>query len=511
VGNGELRRALVLRRIVLAALGIALLAACDGGAPPPPVLAMGLAQAPTTLDPRYATDAASARVCRLLYRRLVEIDERGAPVPALATWERVAPDRYLFTLRPDAPAFADGSPLTAGDVAATYESVLDPATGSPHRGALGAIARVEVLDESRVAFQLGRPDPLFPAYATIGILPAAKLAAGHDFGAAPLGNGPFTLVGRAGEARLRLRRRWDGVEVDLLEVKDPTVRALKLLRGEIHLMQNDLPPELARHLGEQPGVRLDSRPGTTFAYLGLNFEEPALADPRVREAIALALDRDAIVAALFRGLAEPGESILPPDHWAGAELPAVPHDPSRARRLVADAGFGPQRPLRLTYKTSADPFRLRLATVIQHQLRQAGIETTIRSYDWGTFYGDVKAGRFQLYSLAWVGVSTPDIFRYAFHSASLPPAGANRSRFRSGAVDALIEQAERAGDLADVAGRFRAVQAELHAARAFVPLWREHNVAVSRAEIEGYRVARDGNYDGLESIRPRSTSAGQSP
>lgn len=211
---------------------------------------MGLAQAPTTLDPRFATDAASARVCRLLYRPLAEVDEHGVPAPALATWERPAPDRYVFSLRPDAPAFTDGAPVTARDVAATYSSVLDPATASPHRGALAAVARVEVLDGSRVAFQLSRPDPLFPAYATLGILPATALAAGRDFNAAPLGNGPFTVAAREGEGRLRLRRRKDGFEVELVEVKDPTVRALKLLRGEIQLVQNDLPQELARYLAE---------------------------------------------------------------------------------------------------------------------------------------------------------------------------------------------------------------------------------------------------------------------
>ena len=492
-------------------LTIALLAGCDGGTPSSPALAMGLAQAPTTLDPRYATDAVSARVCRLLYQPLAAVDDRGVAVPALATWERVAADRYVFTLRSDAPGFADGTPVTASDVKATYDAVLDPATGSPHRGALASIARVEVLDEGRVAFHLSRPDPLFPNYATLGILPAAGLAAGRDFNAAPLGNGAFAMVAREGEGRLRLRRRRDGLELDLVEVKDPTVRALKLLRGEIHLVQNDLPPEIARHLGQQRDLRLDSRPGTTFAYLGLNLEDPALADPRVRGAIALALDREAIVAALFLGLAEPGESILPPDHWAGADLEATPHDPIRARRLLADAGYGPAQPLRLSYKTSADPFRLRLATVIQHQLREVGVETTIRSYDWGTFYGDVKAGRFQLYSLAWVGVHTPDIFRYAFHSASVPPAGANRGRFRSAIVDALIEQAERDAGAEDLGASFRAVQAELQAARAFIPLWREHNVAVARTEVQGYRLARDGNYDALAAVSLRPSPAGRHP
>jgi peptide/nickel transport system substrate-binding protein len=495
----------------LLALLILLLNACDGGATTSPVLAVGLAQAPTNLDPRFATDAASARVVRLLYRSLADVDDRGEAVPALASWERTAPDRYVFTLRADVPPFVDGTPVTAGDVAATYAAVLDPATGSPHRGALAAVAGVAALDDARVEFRLARPDPLFPAYATIGILPARSLAADHDFNAAPLGNGPFAFVAREAEGRLRLRRRGDGLDVELLEVKDPTVRALKLLRGEVHLLQNDLPPELAHYLAQRPGLRFDSRPGTTFAYLGLNLEDPALADLRVREALGLALDRDAIVQALYQGLAEPGESILPPDHWAGASLAARPPDPAQARELLAAAGFGPQRPLGLTYKTSADPFRLRLATVIQHQLAQAGVATTIRSYDWGTFYGDVKAGRFQLYSLAWVGVHTPDIFRYAFHSQSLPPDGANRGRFRSVRVDRLIEEAEQAPDPQALAPLYRAVQAELHEARAFIPLWREHNVAVTRPEVEGYRLARDGNYDALAAVRfvPAAPGAGR--
>jgi peptide/nickel transport system substrate-binding protein len=81
---------------------------------------------------------------------------------------------------------------------------------------------------------------------------------------------------------------------------------------------------------------------------------------------------------------------------------------------------------RIVYTTSTDPFRLRLATIIQHQLSAAGFEVELRSYDWGTFYGDIRAGRFQMYSLMWVGIKLPEIFRYAFHSESRPPVGANR-------------------------------------------------------------------------------------
>jgi len=126
---------------------------------------------------------------------------------------------------------------------------------------------------------------------------------------------------------------------------------------------------------------------------------------------------------------------------------------------------------------------LRLATLIQHQLAQVGIQVQIRSYDWGTFYGDIKAGRFQLYSLAWVGIKLPDIFRYVFHSQAIPPAGANRGRYRNPEVDRLIERAERENDL--------------HRDLPYVPLWYEDNVVALRAAVRGYILTGDGNFDGL--------------
>jgi hypothetical protein len=84
----------------------------------------------------------------------------------------------------------------------------------------------------------------------------------------------------------------------------------------------------------------------------------------------------------------------------------------------------------------------RLATLIQQQLAAVGLAVELRSYDWGTFFGDIKAGRFQMFSLSWVGIKSPDIFRYAFHSASIPPVGANRGRFTSRLADRLIERAQ---------------------------------------------------------------------
>ena len=153
------------------------------------------------------------------------------------------------------------------------------------------------------------------------------------------------------------------------------------------------------------------------------------------------------------------------------------------------------------YKTSSDPFRIRLATIIQSQLGEVGIEVDLRSYDWGTFYGDIKAGRFQMYSLAWVGIKSPDIFRHAFHSESFPPKGANRGRYRDPVADRLIERAAGLTPVRAQAPAYRELQVRLLEQLPYVPLWYEDHVLVSRSALQGYALAVDGNYDGLLGVQ----------
>ncbi len=492
-----------LQRFCLALLLPLLLLPVSGcGQSEPRAIRFGLGSAPSNLDPRFATDATSERINRLLYRRLVDHDEAARPVASLARWRRLTPLHYRFTLSDSGRLFHDGSRLDAADVVATYRSVLDPQSASPHRGALDMIERVEAVDDDTVDFFLSRPDPLFPGYLTIGILPARKIAAGHGFARTPVGSGPFRLLDWPDAGRLRLLRLRDNRVFVFERVGDPTMRVLKLLRGEIDLLQNDLPPELLRYLEAQPDVRVERRAGSNFAYLGFQLEDAHTGKPAVRRAIALAIDRGAIIEALFDGAARPALALLPPEHWAGAaDLPLIRPDPQRARQLLAQAGYGPDNPLHLSYKTSSDPFRVRIATIIQHQLGEAGIRVKVQSYDWGTFYGDIKAGRFQMFSLAWVGVRMPDIFRYVFHSESVPPAGANRGRLRDAQVDHLIEAAEAAQDLDEKARLYHSLQARLLELLPYVPLWYEDQFVVHRDTLHGYRLAADGNYDALADVR----------
>ena len=490
-----------------ALLGVVLLGLFGCAEPDTSALKFGLSSSPITLDPRFATDAASSRVNRLIYRSLTDFDAGFKSVPSLATWEQLSDTRYRFQLGEEGRAFHDGSQLTAHDVKATYDSILAPDSGSAHRGSLKHIVNITVLDANTIEFELSRADPLFPGFLGIGIVPAQLIESGHPINREPIGSGPMAIVDWPEDGKLTLERLADNQRVEFLKVPKPTVRVLKLVNGEIDLMQNDLLPELVNWLDERDDVAVTKTQGTNFAYLGFNMEDPIVGDLRVRRAIAYALDRDAIIRYVMGGSARLASAILPPEHWAGApDLKPIGRNVAEARRLLREAGYDESNPLRLTYKTSTNAVRVRIATVIQDQLAEAGIEVELRTYDWGTFYGDIKAGRFQMYSLAWVGIKLPDIFRYTMHSESLPDAGANRGRFISDTADDLIERAESRVDLNAQAALYRELQQHLLNELPYVPLWYEDHYLVTRAGISGYAMAADGNYDGLNDVVRANTN-----
>ena len=466
------------------------------------VLRFGLASAPLTLDPRYATDATSARINRLLYQRLVEFDAALRPVPGIAQWDKISPTHYRFTLRPDRAPFHDGSVLTPRDVKATYDSVLDVATVSPHRATLAMIERIDAPDDEHIDFYLAKPDALFPGRLVIGIVPASALRNSASLARSPVGSGPFVFGAWPEEGRLQLVRRADEQALEFLTVKDSTVRVLKLLRGEIDMVQNDLPPEMISYARRHDALQVLTARGSNFSYLGFNLRDPVVGDERVRHAIAYGIDRDAIIHYMLADAARPASALLAPDHWAGApQLAGYAYDPERARALLREAGYSNERRPQLEYKTSSDAFRVRLATVIQQQLQKIGVDIALKTYDWGTFYGDIKSGQFQVFSLSWIGVKTPDIFRYAFHTESVPPQGANRGRYSDAQTDRLIDVADASDDAAIAAENYRALQARLLETLPYVPLWYEDHVFIARRDITGYHMAHDGNYDGLVDVR----------
>ncbi len=444
-----------------------------------------VAQAPLNLDPRYATDAASERVNRLIYHSLVDFDAASKPIPKLATWVAISPKEYRFTLNKSSASFHNQAALTAHDVKATYDSIKT-LKDSPHAAEFTNIAYIEVIDESTVTFHLKQADQHFAAKLIIGILPKGLISKNHDFSHQPVGNGALEFV--SWQNKLSLKRTTDGQMITLTEVKDPTVRVLKLLRGEADLLQGDLPPELVKHLQAKPEIIVKASQGANFSYLGLNMRDSVLKNLKVRQAIAHAIDRQAIIEKVMVKNTRIAGAILPPEHYAGnAGLKPYDYNPTLAKQLLLEAGI--ELPLKLIYKTSTDAQRVRFATILQAQMRPAGIDLEIRSLDWGTFFEDVKQGRFQLFGLTWVGIKTPEIYSTAFGSQNFPPNGFNRGRFSDAELDSLLAKED-----------WPAATSRIHAQLPYIPLWYEGQFAAFNKNIKNYLPKPDGNWDDLATI-----------
>ena len=458
------------------------------------VIRFGLQSAPITLDPRVATDASAERINRLVFQSLVDVDKELKTVPDLATWQVISPQHYRFTLKPNIARFHNGEELTTQDILACYEYILDLKNASPHQGNLSHIKQIKVLDDHRIDFYLSRKDILFPARLSIGI-PSAKSTV--------VGNGAFKINNASSMSVVMLQRVSDKQLVQFLHVKDPSIRVLKLLRGELDVIQNDLPTELIAYLKSKGNVQVESGTGTTFSYIGFNMQDPLTSKKVIRKAISLAVNRQQLIKTLLGGRASLSHSVLPLQHWARKEaMPTFSYQPDKARKLLEMAGYDDKHRPHIIYKTTTNPLRLRIATVIQKQLADVGIDMEIRSYDWGTFYGDIKSGNFQMYSLSWVGINSPDIYQTVFHSQSVPSKGANRGRYANKQVDMLLDDAFRlAIKPAQLSTSVDKVQRILLEDLPYIPLWFEDNVAVTSKRIQDYSLSLNGNYDALAKVR----------
>ncbi len=445
-----------------------------------------IAQAPLNLDPRYATDAASERVNRLIYQPLVDFDAASKPLPVLATWRLISPTQYQFTLQSNRAPFHHQTALTALDIKATYDSILR-LKDSPHTAEFANIKNIKVINNESVLFELKQADNHFPSKLIIGILPADLIAKNHDFAHYPIGNGALKFV--RWDNKLVLERVKDNQPIILTEVKDPTVRVLKLLRGEADLIQGDLPPELVKHLQNQPEITVKTTIGANFSYLGLNMQDATLQNIKVRQAIAHAVDREAIIRQVMVQQSRVASVILPPEHYtnANSNLATDDYNPEKAKQLLREAGI--KLPLKLIYKTSTDAQRLRFATILQAQMAQAGIDLQIKSLDWGTFFADVKQGNFQLFGLTWVGIKTPEIYAKAFGSKNFPPNGFNRGKYADKTLDSLLAKED-----------WPAATARIHQQLPYIPLWYEGQFAAMRNDIQHYAPKSDGNWDDLTNI-----------
>jgi len=477
----------------------------------PDTLNFLIESSPNNLDLRQGTDAQSERVGALIYDALVRKDDHYNLQPWLATsWERPDAQTWIFHLR-SGVRFHDGKPMTADDVAWSIESMTNGALITAKGGAFADVASVTVRDPLTVEVRTTHPDASLLFNLSDGLFGVVENNAGRDEGLHPVGTGPFKFVSQVQDKEVIVERNadyWAGTpkiaRVRFEVVPDNITTALELKKGSGDVESNAITLDEVHALASVPNVRVEGGPGSAVMYTNFNVNDPALRDVRVRQAIACALDKTALIAALWRGQAVPAETLLPRGHWAVADdavLPQYPHDVERAVKLLDAAGFKPDKNgvrLRFTLKTSTDETTRLLAQAVQQQLREAGIALTLRPAEFGTFYADITSGAFQMYMLRWIGSNEdPDIFRYAYGSGSFPPKGGNRGRYSNPRVDALLEAAAAETDQVARTRDYIQVQQILATELPGIPLWFPNVEMVHSTRLTGVVLNPGGTFDFL--------------
>jgi len=479
----------------------------------PNILVISMSSGPNNLDPRVGADSFSEKVSQLMFDNLMELDDHLRVSPGLAErLDQPDPTTYVVTLRRGVK-FHDGHELTSADVVYTFRSFLDPAFVSLKRGGYDEVQSVDARDRYTVVFALKKPFASFPVNLRQPIVPAG---AGPEIRDHPVGTGPYRFVQYSVDDRLEVtafedyfagRPKNDGVIYKI--TPDDIMRGLELKKGTVDLVVNELAPDVVHQLKAASNLQTMEAPGVDYQYVGLNLRDPILRDVRVRQALAYAIDRQAIVEYLRRGLATPADTLLPPVSWAHApDVFSFPYDPARARALLDAAGYpdpdgdGPAPRFSMTLKVSNVEYTRLQSAVIQQDLQRVGVAVDIRSYEFATLYADVIVGNFQAFTLQWAqgALADPDILRRAFHSSQTPPAGFNRGYYSNPKVDALLDEASAATGNDRRRELFAEVQRIVAEEVPYISLWHIRNVIVAQRTLTGLRLSPIADFAFLRDV-----------
>lgn len=346
---------------------------------------------PPGWDPTVSTAQEIARVVYgNVYEGLVRIDREGEIVPALAeSWE-VSDDglSWTFALK-EGVTFHDGEPMTPEDVVAKFERATDPDSGHTHPEYYDAVERVAAegnavtftLSEpaSSLLYNLARPDSII-----------YRAGTEETQRSQPVGTGPFRFAAWVQGSEVRLERfedyhgtpaYLDAVTFRIIE--DTNAQLAALQAGDLDLVAVALSPENALQLQNDPNIKVTEGSATTEITLALNNSREPLSDPRVRQAISHAVDKNAIVEGAMFGYGTVIGSHVSPIEPYFEELNPYPYDPERARALLAEAGY--EDGLTLDFELPPYPLERRAGEVIAQQLSEVGITANVTSVEWTTW------------------------------------------------------------------------------------------------------------------------------
>ena len=492
------------RSLALAAL--LLLAGCRGAQRDPQTVVFLIESSPANLDPRIGTDAQSQRIDALMFDGLVDHNAAFQFTPALAiSWEQPSPLTFVFHLH-NGVRFHDGRPFTAKDVKWTVDSMRDGTVISAKSTVFASVDSVEVRDPLTVVFHLKHADNFLLRNLATGATGIVPEGSGRDFWKHPVGTGPFRFVSQQIDQDVVIERNsesWSTTpkldRVRFAIVPDTITESLELEKGSGDVAVNSLPLDSLPVLAQRSNLKVEVTPGTEIQYLAFNLRDPLLADARVRQGIACAIDRDLIIKTVLLGYAKPSVSLLPDSHWAWTgDVARYDFNPVRAEQLLDAAGHPRSRDgvrFHMTMKTSNDQGTRLLAAVLQQQFAKVGIALDLRSFEFATFYSDVTRGAFQMYSLRWVGGNEqPDIFGYNFLASNFSPKGANRTHYSNARLDTLLTDANENPDTTARRRDYVEAQQILAGELPAFNLWYLNTIVVHSRRLSNVEPSASGDY-----------------
>jgi peptide/nickel transport system substrate-binding protein len=477
---------------------------------------------PNSMDPRLQNDTAAFRINELVYSGLFTVDPNLEPQPDLAERsENPNPTTWVFSLRKGVK-FHDGSELTAEDVKYTYDTMLDPEFKSPRRALYDAIASVEAVDSHTVKFSLKYPFAALLVVLDHGIVPKAVAEKpGANLAANPVGSGPFKFVQWIKQDRIELegfKEYHNGApyldKFTFRIIPDRNAQIVGIETGDIHLLGNVGPPNArdTKRLQEspKPGVQVLTTTAPGYTYVNLNLQRPALADAKVRQALAHLTDRETITRTIYAGVSTPGCSPLSPGTWAhDPAIRCITFDPARGKQLLDEAGWtvGPDgktrqkdgQPLKLSIRThTQDDQRAQVTELLQNAWREAGVDVEVAApVQFSALIELLNKGDYDAIVVGWVALADPDRAMYrSFHSSS----PSNWGKYVNPEVDKLLEQARQVSDRAERKKLYVEAANIVVSDAPYIFFEDQAYVNLVRDSVQGYVLNRSGNIKSVEKV-----------
>lgn len=436
---------------------------------------------PEGFNPQLVTSGTALDVGAVpLYNRLVEFKLGTTELePSLAEkWEVSADGKtYTFHLRQgvkwqSSKDFKPSRDLNADDVLFSFQRQLDPnhayhkVSGGSYEyfqsmGMSELISKIEKVDDHTVRFELTRPEAPFLADLGMGfasILSAEyadkmmKAGTPEKVDLNPIGTGPFQLLQYQKDSRI-LYKAFEGYwgakpNVDRLVFSitpDAAVRYAKLQKNECQVMPYPNPADIAR-MKQDKTINLMEQPGLNVGYLSFNVEKKPLDNVKVRQALTMAVNKQAIIEAVYQGAGQPAKNLIPPTMWSyNDEVKDYAYDPEKAKALLKEAGLPEGFAIDLWAMPVQRPYNpnaRRMAEMIQSDWAKIGVKANIVSYEWGEYLKRAKAGEHQAVMMGWGGDNgDPDNFFATLFSCAAAKDGTNYSRWCYKPFEDLIQSA----------------------------------------------------------------------